>query len=394
MTVTTFDRPRLEEALLAGLPELLTEVRDRLAGRWSDYAEFLDADRDGVIEAAAMFVHRLLDMSVAGLSRPEGTPPERGDQTVHLVFEQIGRRQLQVGNDLTRLLTAFQLGARVAWRHVSATALRLELPPDSLAALADSVFVFVNQLSFAAAHGYVQEQVDDAMARERSREELAELLLSDRASTEAVRAAAAQAGWRVPATAAVVLVDGEDEQSRKVVGRLDPAALPVRRGGIYGAIVPEPAGQGRRLQLSRELHGARAVVGNTVPLEYLPRSVEIARIAARLRETGVLQGDPVFADEHLDAVIVWRDEDLVNALRREVLAPLEGQTEGAKVRLTETLSSWLRHMGDRQAIAEELRIHPQTVRYRVAQLRELFGTRLDDPHSRARLFLALEWHLS
>ncbi|HET8604270.1 MAG TPA: helix-turn-helix domain-containing protein [Marmoricola sp.] len=394
MTVTTFDRPRLEEALLAGLPELLTEVRDRLAGRWSDYAEFLDADRDGVIEAAAMFVHRLLDMSVAGLSRPEGTPPERGDQTVHLVFEQIGRRQLQVGNDLTRLLTAFQLGARVAWRHVSATALRLELPPDSLAALADSVFVFVNQLSFAAAHGYVQEQVDDAMARERSREELAELLLSDRASTEAVRAAAAQAGWRVPATAAVVLVDGEDEQSRKVVGRLDPAALPVRRGGIYGAIVPEPAGQGRRLQLSRELHGARAVVGNTVPLEYLPRSVEIARIAARLRETGVLQGDPVFADEHLDAVIVWRDEDLVNALRREVLAPLEGQTEGAKVRLTETLSSWLRHMGDRQAIAEELRIHPQTVRYRVAQLRELFGTRLDDPHSRARLFLALQWPLS
>lgn len=393
MTVTTFDRPRLEEALLAGLPELLTEVRDRLAGRWSDYAEFLDADRDGVIEAAAMFVHRLLDMSVAGLSRPEGTPPERGDQTVHLVFEQIGRRQLQVGNDLTRLLTAFQLGARVAWRHVSATALRLELPPDSLAALADSVFVFVNQLSFAAAHGYVQEQVDDAMARERSREELAELLLSDRASTEAVRAAAAQAGWRVPATAAVVLVDGEDEQSRKVVGRLDPAALPVRRGGIYGAIVPEPAGQGRRLQLSRELHGARAVVGNTVPLEYLPRSVEIARIAARLRETGVLQGDPVFADEHLDAVIVWRDEDLVNALRREVLAPLEGQTEGAKVRLTETLSSWLRHMGDRQAIAEELRIHPQTVRYRVAQLRELFGTRLDDPHSRARLFLALQWPL-
>lgn len=393
MTVTTFDRPRLEDALLEGLPGLLTEVRDRLKDRWPDYAEFLDADRDGVIEAAAMFVHRLLDMSVAGLSRPEGSPPERGDQTVHLVFEQIGRRQLQVGNDLTRLLTAFQLGARVAWRHVSATALRLELPPDSLAALADSVFVFVNQLSFSAAHGYVQEQIDDAMARERSREELAELLLSDRASREAVRAAASQAVWRVPATAAVVLVDGEDDHARKILGRLDPGALPVRRGGIFGAIVPEPAGQGRRLQLSRELHGARAVVGHTVALEHLPRSVEIAKIVARLRENGVLDGDPVFADEHLDAVIVGRDEDLARALRAEVLAPLQGQTDGARARLTETLASWLRHMGDRHAIAEELRIHPQTVRYRMGQLRELYGEQLDDPRSRARLFLALQWPL-
>jgi hypothetical protein len=393
MTVTTFDRPRLESALLEVLPGLLTEVRDRLQDRWPDYAEFLDADQDGVIEAAAMFVHRLLDMSVAGLTRPEGAPPERGDQTVHLVFEQIGRRQLQMGNDLTRLLTAFQLGARVAWRHVSATALRLELPPDSLAALADSVFVFVNQLSFAAAHGFVQEQIDDAMARERAREELAELLLSDRASSEAVRTAAAHAGWRVPAAAAVVLVDGDDDQARKVLGRLDPGALPVRRGGIYGAIVPEPAGQGRRLQLARELHGGHAVVGNTVALEHLPRSVEIARIVARLRELGVLAGDPVFADEHLDAVIVWREEALLHALRREVLAPLEGQTEGARARLTETLTSWLRNMGDRQAIAEELSIHPQTVRYRMAQLKEIYGDRLDDPRSRARLFLALEWPL-
>jgi DNA-binding PucR family transcriptional regulator len=50
-------------------------------------------------------------------------------------------------------------------------------------------------------------------------------------------------------------------------------------------------------------------------------------------------------------------------------------------------------MGDRQAIAEELSIHPQTVRYRMAQLKELYGDRLDDPRSRARLFLALEWPL-
>ncbi|GAA1567099.1 MULTISPECIES: PucR family transcriptional regulator [Kribbella] len=396
MTIPTFDRAGLEKALLEDLPDLLAEVRDRLAEHWPDYAAFLDTDRDAVLGPAELFVHRLLDMSLANLRNPEQTTFEQADAAVRAVFEEIGRTQLREGNDLTRLLTAFQLGARVAWRHVAATALRLDFAPDHLAALADSVFVFVNQLSFSAANGYLQEQIEDAVARERRREELADLLLAGSATSEALRSAAVQAAWRIPETAAVVIYSGErsgDHQAATtLVARLEPGALPIRRNGlVVGAIVPEPAGPGRRLQLSRELAGMGAVVGNAVALAQLPRSLEIARIAVRLRTTGVLSGDPVFADEHLDALIVWRDEALVAALRDEMLAPLEGETDAARERLAETLASWLRHFGDRQAIAQELSIHPQTVRYRMARLRTLYGDRLDDPDSRARLFLALEW---
>ncbi|HET6743970.1 MAG TPA: helix-turn-helix domain-containing protein [Kribbella sp.] len=393
MTALTFDRTRLEQALLDGLPDLVAEVRNGLAEHWPDYAAFLDANRDAVVKPAALFVHRLLDMSITNLNSPDRTTLDRADETVRRVFEQIGRRQLQEGNDLTRLLTAFQLGARVAWRHVAATALRLNFAPDNLAALADSVFVFVNQLSFSAANGYLQEQIDDAMARERRREELANLLLSSRASTEAIRTAALQAAWRIPETAAVIIYSDTDHESAStLVARLEPGALPIRRNGVVvGAIVPAPSGPGRRLQLSRELAGLGAVVGNSVAPAQLPRSLEIARIAARLRKTGVLTDDPVFADEHLDALIVWRDESLVAALRDEMLAPLGDETAAARERLAETLASWLRHFGDRQAIAHELSIHPQTVRYRMARLRALYGERLDDPESRARLFLALEW---
>jgi len=117
----------------------------------------------------------------------------------------------------------------------------------------------------------------------------------------------------------------------------------------------------------------------------------IARIAVRLKQQGLLADDPVFADEHLDTIIVHRDERLMRFLREQALQPLDGLPEGARARLIETLTSWLRHMGDRSAIAEELHIHPQTVRYRVAQLRERFGDQLDSPRSRARLFLALVW---
>jgi len=43
----------------------------------------------------------------------------------------------------------------------------------------------------------------------------------------------------------------------------------------------------------------------------------------------------------------------------------------------------------RDVVAAELGVHPQTVRYRLRQLRELFGTRLEDPEARFELSLAL-----
>ncbi|MCW3027071.1 MAG: hypothetical protein JWN81_282 [Solirubrobacterales bacterium] len=47
-----------------------------------------------------------------------------------------------------------------------------------------------------------------------------------------------------------------------------------------------------------------------------------------------------------------------------------------------TLRAWLRNPGQRKTIAHELRVHPQTVRYRMTRLRELFGPVLDDPDGR------------
>jgi len=40
-------------------------------------------------------------------------------------------------------------------------------------------------------------------------------------------------------------------------------------------------------------------------------------------------------------------------------------------------------------VAERLGVHPQTARYRLGRLRELFGAELDDPEARFWLALAL-----
>lgn len=388
VTVIGSDRDRLEAALVDRLDALLDEVGLGLTEYWPDYAEFLESDRSGITDAAMLFVRRLVEMSRA---LTDGDDRHAGDETVHLVFEQIGRQQQQEGVDLVRLLTAFQYGARVAWRHVAAVALDLDLAPESLALLADAVFVFVNQLSFSTTRGYLQAQLDDSRERERHREELAELLLSGRASDAAIHRAAVRCGWRIPDKAAAVLVDAEDAAARRVLDQLGPDALPIRRPDLYGAIVPDPDGPGRRTELARRLVGAHAVVGYAVPLDRLPRSTEVAHTAAELRGAGVIEGDPVFAEEHLDTIIVWRDRGLIDALAQQALAPLAQLTPDTRERLTETLAAWLHHQGDHRAMARELSIHPQTVRYRMHQLHDVFGDALEDPRSRARLFLALAW---
>lgn len=374
----------LEERLAERLPVLLADVRDRLIADWPDYAAFLDADVDDIREGAAgMFLHRLVVLATSG--PPDGASALESEGTLQPVFEQIGRRQWEVGHDLTRLLTAYQVGARVAWRHVAETAHELRLSPEAIALLAESVFDFVNHLSQASTTGYVLAQRDDARARDRHRAELTDLLLSPRSSVAAVRSAADKARWRLPSRMAVVLTDGED-----ALGRLDPAALRVRQGDLIGAILPDPDGP-RRERLRRALSTTTSVVGMTVGVDLVARSVELAQIALGLATAGVLRERPLFVDEHLDTIIVHRDDRLLSFLRQQVLSPLEGLPAGSRERLTETLVSWLRHQGDRTAVAAELHVHPQTVSYRLGRLRELFGGALDDPRERSRLLLALNW---
>ena len=57
--------------------------------------------------------------------------------------------------------------------------------------------------------------------------------------------------------------------------------------------------------------------------------------------------------------------------------------------MIDTLRAWFAEQGRLSPVAARLSVHPQTVRYRVARLRELFGDALDDPDERFWLELAL-----
>jgi hypothetical protein len=377
--------------LVAELPDVLDEVGELLRDGWSDYAEFLDRHREEVAAAGAVALSRIVELRDGGVELGRSPGPVEPD-VVGTLFEEIGRVQWQRGNRLTLLLSAYQTGARAAWRQIARVAVELDVPAAELAVLADGLFGFVDQLSSASARGYVAEQSEAAAGRERARADLADLLLSGRGDPRAVEDTAHRAGWPLPVTAAIVVAEGDHPAALDALTRGSGEGwLPVNRAEGFGLILSDPSAPGRRRRLAEQLAGCSAVVGPTVPLSRLPGSLRMAKVALRLKRSGVVLDDPVFLDEHLDALIVHQDGPLLAALQNQVLQPLAALPPVTRRRLEETLGSWLRHMGDRGAVAEELHVHRQTVRYRLAQLQELLGEAMTDPARRLQLTLALGW---
>ncbi|MDQ6605903.1 MAG: helix-turn-helix domain-containing protein, partial [Actinomycetota bacterium] len=177
-----------------------------------------------------------------------------------------------------------------------------------------------------------------------------------------------------------------------ITRRLDVDVLAGADGEGAWLIVPDPEGPGRAASISRAV-GASGVVsalGPALPAGEASRSLRWARLTLGLVQRGALPAQaPTRCSEHLATVIVLQDRDLARALVARRLAALNALPEHERARLTETLEAWLAHQRRTPQIAAALHVHPQTVRYRIRQLRELLGDALDSSEGRLELELAL-----
>ena len=158
------------------------------------------------------------------------------------------------------------------------------------------------------------------------------------------------------------------------------------------ALVPDPDAPGRRSQLDAAFADRSGALGPTVPWLRAGVSAARARATLGLLQEGAIEDAPdglVSADEHSLALLLSADRRLAGDLAAAVLEPLEAETPASRDRLSSTLLAWLCHRGRTELVAEALHVHPQTVRYRLGRLRELYGERLEDPDGRFELELAL-----
>jgi hypothetical protein len=311
-----------------------------------------------------------------------GGPVPRSD-----VYVALGRGEMRAGRTLDALLSAYRLGARVAWRRFAAAGAAAGLEPETMYLLAESIFAYIDELSAESAEGHALEQSAAAGAAQQRRRRLVRMLVREPAADpSAVTAAASDAVWQLPRALAAVAISGKRRET--AASRLPADAIADAIGDVVCVLVPDPDGPGRAAEIERALadSGASAGLGTTV------RWPEAALSFARARAALALASEPgefVIARERAAELLLRSDKGLARELASDRLAPLEELPAGSRARLTETLGAWLAEQGRLTPVAERLGVHPQTVRYRLARLRELFGGALDDPDSRFELELAL-----
>jgi len=303
---------------------------------------------------------------------------------------ELGRGEARNGRSIDALLSAYRVGAREAWRGLSETAVGTGMSAAMIARFAALVFAFIDQLSASSASGHTDEQATAGRVRQRYLDQLTEQLLAGE-SPEVLLASAERANWKTPRTLTAVLLP--IDQTRGLAAQVNPGTLQIT-DGLPGldpseswAVVLIPDADGRhRKALLAVLADRQAIVGPCRPWRLVHASY---RRVVRARALTTTSEGALDTDEHLVEILLGADPEAAEDLRRRALAPLAALRPNSAGRLAETLRSWLLHQGQREAVAADLFVHPQTVRYRMNQLRELYGERLSDPRSILELTVAL-----
>jgi hypothetical protein len=345
-----------------------------------EYAQSMDTYRQAVIDAVRFAITTCIDNV--------GNPGASYEQWAEF-YRYVGRREFAEGRNMDCLQTAARVGGRVAWRHVAEYGQAVHQPAEILCTAAEAVFAYVDEMSALAIEGYTEAQARAAGTLERRRRRLLELILAEPAvSTHAITSLAEAARWNVPERVAVVALEFPGDRHERPTPMLDDGVLMDLEGDTPCLITSDPDKHLRNLE--PELQGWRAAVGPTVLLSDAPVSLRWARRAMGLVKRGVI-GDQSITQcrDHLSTLWLLADEFLIKELANRSLAPLEPLTGKQRARLAETLLTWLRTRGSALDIANELGVHPQTVRYRMHQLQNLFGERLNNADDRLEMEIAL-----
>ena len=349
--------------------------------------EEVPAYGEGMGEQMAATIEQAVQMALAGFLRVAGSATEPGtplSPTVEGAYA-LGRGEARSGRSADALLAAYRVGARVAWRELSATSVRAGTPAATVASFAEMVFAYIDELSASSVAGHTDELETSGRLRQRLLDRLAVALLRGDAA-DALAEAASQADWAPSKTLTAVLLP--ESHVRQLLGLLATQALTTGEHGLpegLGLVLVPDMGGRSRARLLRMVADRHAVVGPARPWQEVRSSYARAVRGLALR-TGP---EPVDTESHLASLVVSADPEALADLRAQALAPLAEVRPATAEKLEATLRSWLLHQGRREDVAADLFVHPQTVRYRMGQLRELYGERLEDPQTVLMLTLAL-----
>ena len=368
----------LRAALMPGIPAIV------------DAAVAAIGSRDGAGPASQAALERNLRLGLTDAvdrwfepNRPSGEPD------LHF---SLGRAQARAGRSLDELMGFYRVAGQTMWRHVAELGTQLGARPEDLYRLAETGFGCVDEISTQAAAGFSEEQSHRSGASQSRRSEFVRLLLRDpQPPGEMLAAAAETAGVQLAPTLALFVGPGEMYEAF-ARSALDQAVLGPREEEFVGVLFdPEGADRRARLRAAAERAGARLALGPAVPLTAARHSLARARALLALMVAGLAGAEALGERRAARAGAAARRRPSSGGGVRGAAAGAAGdRRRGGHARQPRVDAARVAGApGQRKAIAQELGVHPQTVRYRMSRLRELFGEALDEPDGRFELELAL-----
>ncbi len=355
--------------------EIIAEIRERIP----EYARPMDGPyghwlRVGVHQALASFFDAVADPAAS---------QEQRDQ----VCRMLGQQEAREGRSLDSLQSAYRIGLRVGWRRVTDVGLRYGAPAEVMSGLADAMLAYSEELASLSLQGYLEIKALSAQSQYQWRRRLLGLILERPAApARAVTELADLVGWPVPDEVTLVAL----EAGRRRVPDLAEGTLAELDSPQPHLLLPGRIGPADRDALTRSLTGCRCAVGPAVPLADAGHSLRWARRALNLATAGIIGDGPItFCDDYLVELWLLADERLIDQLAQRRLGALSGLSKIQRQRLEETFGAWLETSGTAPEMAERLKVHPQTVRYRMRVLERMLGGQLSDPETRFAIEIVL-----
>src|ERR1700712_2414548 len=258
--------PAVVAAMQAELPAVAERTVSTIVVEVPNYADAFSGEMGRAISSAVeLALGGFLDLATASGGADPSLPIGPALEGAY----KLGRGEARSGRSMDALLAAYRVGARVAWRHMSDTAVAAGLTVGSLARFAELVFAYIDQLSAASVAGHTDELATTGRVRRHHLERLGAFLLAGRPLHD-LAAAAERADWVPPRTLTAVLLP--EARARGALALVDVRTLQVtdELPGVEASaeltvlLVPD-AGEGARPALLRALEGRSAVVGPSRP---------------------------------------------------------------------------------------------------------------------------------
>ncbi|MWA00073.1 PucR family transcriptional regulator [Actinomadura sp. LD22] len=301
----------------------------------------------------------------------------------------LGREAFRLGLSLEALEGAFRVGTRDGWVRLTRVGRQAGASGEQLCQLAELLFASIEQVCAYSVGAYRELAAQSSASLQAARKRLLDVLLSD-PDAGGIEELARQAEWRLPQTVAAVALGESWHAKHQMLPALEPDVLMDLHRPDPLLLLPDPQGPGRVEMLQRGLREVRFAIGTSVPLADAASSLHMARHALSLMRRGLLrQGNHIQCTDHLASLLILSDEEIARQVARHQLGTFTELRSVERSRLRETLLVWLSSGGTYPEVADQLHVHPQTVRYRMRKLTQMFGERLRDPQWRFEMLLAL-----